>query len=224
MLTHAFTSAIGAWQILAGVCGLADGDGDAGADLAILNATCVGFTLGALTIEATKHLSSTEAGPLIGLTRLPSLRAWRARLGAIGDAADPLALQSRLVKAILAVAPAPREVFLADDHHVEYTDGKPVGQGRNPRRGKPTKGHGDTYTTDLGGRALPRPSSAASAAKSPTHPPPSPSPSTSPANPACAEPSPNSSTRSTTPRRPSPATPDPSPTKSPTHDTANYAF
>lgn len=152
MLTHAFTSAIGAQDILASVCGL-DGS-DAAADLMALNAARVGFTLGALTIEATKHLASADAGPLIGLTRLPSMRAWRARLGAIGDAADPLELQRRLVAAMLAFGPAHREVFLADDHHVEYTGGKPVGWGRNPRRGKPTKGHGDTYTTDLGGRAL----------------------------------------------------------------------
>jgi hypothetical protein len=112
MLTHASTSAIGAWQILAEVCVLADGA--AGADLAILTATRVGFTLGALTIEATKHLSSTEAGPLIGLTRLPSLRAWRACLRAISDTADPLDLQRRLVKAMLAFAPAQREVPLAE--------------------------------------------------------------------------------------------------------------
>ncbi len=45
-------------------------------------------------------------------------------------------------------------MFFADDHLAEYTGAKPVGWGRNPRRGKNTKGHGDTYTCDLAGRAL----------------------------------------------------------------------
>ena len=47
MLAHAFTTAIGAAGILKAGCGLAGAD--AAADLAVLNATAIGFTLGALT-------------------------------------------------------------------------------------------------------------------------------------------------------------------------------
>ena len=152
MLTHAFSSAIGAAGILAAGCGL-DG-ADAAADLAVLNATAMSFTLGALTLEQAKHLAPADAGLLTGLSQLPGLRSWRSRLGAIGDQADPLALQRRMVTALLGHLPPAHQVFLADDHLAEYTGAKPVGWGRNPRRGKNTRGHGDTYMCDLAGRAL----------------------------------------------------------------------
>ncbi len=152
MLTHAFTTAIGAAGILQAGCGLAGAD--AAADLAVLNATAMGFTLGALTLEQTKHLQARDAGPLTGLSQLPGLRAWRQRLGAIGDQVDPLALQRRMTAALLAHLPPAHQVFLADDHIAEYTGSKPVGWGRNPRRGKATKAHDDTYVCDLSGRAL----------------------------------------------------------------------
>ena len=152
MLTHAFTSAIGAAGILEAGCGLAGAD--AAADLAVLNATAMGFTLGALTLEQAKHLQARDAGPLTGLSQLPGLRAWRQRLGAIGDQVDPLALQRRMTAALLAHLPPAHQVFLADDHIAEYTGSKPVGWGRNPRRGKATKAHDDTYVCDLSGRAL----------------------------------------------------------------------
>ena len=152
MLTHAFTTAIGAAGILKAGCGLAGAD--AAADLAVLNATAMGFTLGALTLEQTKHLQARDAGPLTGLSQLPGLRAWRQRLGAIGNQVDPLALQRRMTAALLAHLPPAHQVFLADDHIAEYTGSKPVGWGRNPRRGKATKAHDDTYVCDLSGRAL----------------------------------------------------------------------
>jgi len=152
MLTHAFTTAIGAAGILEAGCGLAGAD--AAADLAVLNATAMGFTLGALTLEQTKHLQARDAGPLTGLSQLPGLRAWRQRLGAIGDQVDPLALQRRMTAALLAHLPPAHQVFLADDHIAGYTGSKPVGWGRNPRRGKATKAHDDTYVCDLSGRAL----------------------------------------------------------------------
>ena len=152
MLTHAFTSAIGAAGILAAGCGLAGAD--ASADLAVLSATAMSFTLGALTLEQTKHLAPADAGLLTGLSQLPGLRSWRQRLGAIGDQVDPLALQRRMVTALLSHLPPAHQVFLADDHLAEYTGAKPVGWGRNPCRGKNTKGHGDTYMCDLAGRAL----------------------------------------------------------------------
>jgi hypothetical protein len=152
MLTHAFTTAIGAAGILAAGCGL-DG-ADAAADLAVLNATAMGFTLGALTLEQAKHLQSRDAGLLTGLSQLPGERAWRSRLGTIGDRAGPLALQRRMTAALLGHLPPAHQVFLADDHIAGYTGSKPVSRGRNPRRGKATKGHDDTYVCDLAGRAL----------------------------------------------------------------------
>ena len=77
----------------AGPAGGRDGAPAAGAgapvdDLGILVCTQMSFTLGALTLEQTKHLTGADAGLLAGLTRLPSLRTWRERLAALADGCD----------------------------------------------------------------------------------------------------------------------------------------
>jgi hypothetical protein len=153
MLVHAFTSRIDAQDLLKAGTG-ASGAGAGVDDLGILVCTQISFTLGALTLEQTKHLTATDAGALAGLTQLPSLRTWRQRLAALADRCDPLALQRRLASQMLAIEPAESQVYLADDHLAEYTGHQGVALGRNPRRGKPTKGHDDTYICDLAGRAI----------------------------------------------------------------------
>jgi hypothetical protein len=153
MLVHAFTSRIGARGLLTAGTG-ASGAGAGAGDLGILVCTQMSFTLGALTLEQTKHLTAADAGALAGLTQLPSLRTWRQRLGELADGCDPLALQRRLASQMLAIEPAESQVYLADDHLAEYTGHQGVALGRNPRRGKPTKGHDDTYVCDLAGRAI----------------------------------------------------------------------
>ena len=157
MLVHAFTSRIGAQGLLRAGTGASAGTGAPGAgvdDLGILVCTQMSFTLGALTLEQAKHLIAADAGALAGLTSLPSLRTWRQRLGELADGCDPLALQRRLASQMLAIEPAESQVYLADDHLAEYTGHQAVALGRNPRRGKPTKGHDDTYICDLAGRAI----------------------------------------------------------------------
>ncbi len=160
MLVHAFTSRIDAQGLLRSGTGAAKaGAGAFGAgagvdDLGILVCTQLSFTLGALTMEQTKHLAGADAGALAGLTSLPSLRTWRQRLGELADGCDPLALQRQLASQMLAIEPAESQVYLADDHLAEYTGHQAVALGRNPRRGKPTKGHDDTYICDLAGRAI----------------------------------------------------------------------
>src|ERR1035437_9605619 len=157
MLVHAFTDRIGARGLLTAGTGASAGAGASGAgadDLGILVCTQMSFTLGALTLEQTRHLTAADAGALAGLTRLPSLRTWRQRLGELADGCDPLALQRRLASQMLAIEPAESQVYLADDHLAEYTGHQGVALGRNPRRGKPTKGHDDPYVCDLAGRAI----------------------------------------------------------------------
>jgi hypothetical protein len=137
-LVHAFTSRIGAQGLLAA------GTGAPADDLGILMCTQMSFTLGALTLEQARHLAGADAGALAGLTSLPSLRTWRQRPGELADGCDPLALQRRLASQMLAIEPAESQVYLADDHLAGYTGHQGVAPGRNPRRGKPTKGHDDT--------------------------------------------------------------------------------
>jgi hypothetical protein len=154
MLVHAFTSRIGAQGLLTAGTGASAGTGAGAGDMGILVCTQMSFTLGALTLEQTKHLTAADAGALAGLTQLPSLRTWRQRLGELADGSDPLALQRRLASQMLAIEPAESQVYLADDHLAEYTGHQAVALGRNPRRGKPAKGHDDTYICDLAGRAI----------------------------------------------------------------------
>src|ERR1035441_4298528 len=159
MLVPAFADRIGAGGLLrAGTGASAAGTGSAAGagagDLGILVCTQMSFTLGALTLEQARHLTAADAGALAGLTRLPSLRTWRQRLGELAGRSDPLALQRRLASQMLAIEPAESQVYLADDHLAEYTGHQRVAMGRNPRRGKPAKGHDDTYICDLAGRAI----------------------------------------------------------------------
>jgi len=154
MLVHAFTHRIGAQGLLTAGTGASPRTGAGAGDLGILACTQMSFTLGALTLEQTKHLTAADAGALAGLTSLPSLRTWRQRLGELADRSDPLALQRRLASQMLAIEPAESQVYLADDHLAEYTGHQRVALGRNPRRGKPAKGHDDTYICDLAGRAI----------------------------------------------------------------------
>ena len=155
MLVHAFASRIGARGLLAAGTGAsAAGAGAPVDDLGVLVCTQMSFTLGALTLEQAKHLTGADAGALAGLTQLPSLRTWRERLGELADGCDPLALQRRLASQMLAIEPAESQVYLADDHIAEYTGHQAVALGHNPRRGKPAKGHDDTYICDLAGRAI----------------------------------------------------------------------
>jgi len=154
MLVHAFTHRIGAQGLLTAGTGASPRTGAGAGDLGILACTQMSFSLGALTLEQAKHLTAADAGALAGLTSLPSLRTWRQRLGELADRSDPLALQRRLASQMLAIEPAESQVYLADDHLAEYTGHQRVALGRNPRRGKPTKGHDDTYICDLAGRAI----------------------------------------------------------------------
>ena len=157
MLVHAFTDRIGARGLLTAGTGASAAGAGTGApvdDLGILVCTQMSFTLGALTMEQTRHLSAADAGALAGLTALPSLRTWRERLGELAEGCDPLALQRRLASQMLAIEPAGSQVYLADDHLAEYTGHQGVALGRNPRRGKPAKGHDDTCICDLAGRAI----------------------------------------------------------------------
>src|ERR1035437_1887924 len=159
MLVHAFADRIGAGGLLrAGTGASAAGTGSAAGagagDLGILVCTQMSVNLGALTLEQASPLPAADAGALAGLTRLPSLRTWRQRLGELAGRSDPLALQRRLASQMLAIEPAESQVYLADDHLAEYTGHQRVAMGRNPRRGKPAKGHDDTYICDLAGRAI----------------------------------------------------------------------
>jgi hypothetical protein len=155
MLFHAFTDRVGAGAILTGPAG---GAGPTQPlrfdDIALLTATSVMFGLGAATIEQVKHFSSSDAGPLCGLSRLPDLSTLRPRLAEIAGRFDPLALQTAFATAMLSADPCTSGVYYVDDHFVPYTGAKPVPKGWDTKHRVAQRGHGDTVIVDHGGRAL----------------------------------------------------------------------
>src|SRR5512144_2140310 len=152
MLLHAFLHRIDAAGVLAAVrAGPALPRYD---DLGLLIGTCLGFALGASSVEGTKHLIRCQVGPLAGLAALPELRTLRPRLAALGDRCDPLELQQRLAAAMLDTDAPGLGVYFVDDHFVPYAGAKPVGKGYNTKRRHAQRGRDDTLVTDYHGRAV----------------------------------------------------------------------
>src|SRR5664279_921267 len=142
MLLYPYLDSVGAEGIFATLTG---GPARRYDDLAVLTTATLGFALGVDTVEGTKHLRRTEAGAAVGLAMVPQLATLRARLSALADTSDPLALQR-------AVAAAP--VYFVDDHFVPYSGARPVGKGWNTKRRHAQPGRADTLLTDARGRAV----------------------------------------------------------------------
>src|ERR1019366_7859605 len=148
MLLHAFGARAGAPDVLAAAAG------GLPAAARLLAAVSACFALGKATTEQFKHLAAAEAGPLAGLAALPDLRTLRPALAGIADRTDPLRLQRMFASAMLAADPVLSGVYYIDDHFVPYTGAKPVGKGRDNKRGRAEKGRADTHVTAHDGRAV----------------------------------------------------------------------
>src|SRR5674536_402337 len=123
-------------------------------DLAVLTTATLAFALGADTVEGTKHLRRAEAGAAVGLAMVPQLATLRARLSALADTSDPLALQRAVAAAMLSADPAADPVYFVDDHFVPYSGARPVGKGWNTKRRHAQPGRADTLPTHARGRAV----------------------------------------------------------------------
>jgi hypothetical protein len=55
---------------------------------------------------------------------------------------------------MLAAEPCASGVYYVDDHFVPYAGAKPVGKGRDSKRGRAGKGRADTHVTARDGRAV----------------------------------------------------------------------
>src|SRR5664279_5020932 len=117
-------------------------------DLAVLTTATVGFALGVDTVEGTKHLRRADAGAAVGLGVAPQLATLRARLSALADGSDPLALQRAFAAGMLAADPAPDPVYFVDDHFVAYSGARPVAKGWNTKRRHAQPGRDDTLLVD----------------------------------------------------------------------------
>ena len=123
-------------------------------DLAVLTSATLGFALGIDTVEGSKHLRRAEAGAAVGLASIPELKTLRARLGALADGADPLALQRAFAAGMLATDPGRDPVYFVDDHFVPYAGARPVAKGWNTKRRHAQPGRDDTLLVDARGRAV----------------------------------------------------------------------
>src|SRR5450759_2998464 len=123
-------------------------------DLAVLTTATLGFALGVDTVEGTKHLRRTEAGAAVGLAMVPQLATLRARLSALADGSDPLALQRAVAAAMLSADPAADPVYFVDDHFVPYSGARPVGKGWNTKRRQAQPGRGRRSAACPRGRAV----------------------------------------------------------------------
>src|SRR5664280_208648 len=151
MLLYPYLDSVGAEGIFATLTG---GPARRYDDLAVLTTATLGFALGVDTVEGTKHLRRTEAGAAVGLAMVPQLATLRARLSALADTSDSLALQRAVAAAMLSADPAADPVYFVDDHFVPYSGARPVGKGWNTKRRHAQPGRADTLLTDARGRAV----------------------------------------------------------------------
>jgi transposase len=150
MLLHGFLAVVDAGAVLGG--GRRGRQRYRQVDVAL----CVmfGLVLGAGSVEAIKHLGRGDLGALWGAARAPELKTLRARLGALADSADALAMQRRLTAALLAATPDTEQVFYVDDHFVPYYGARPLAKGWNTKRRHAMAGWDDTFICDTAGRVL----------------------------------------------------------------------
>jgi len=151
MLLLAYLHRVGAEDVFATLSG---GPARRYDDLAVLTTATVGFALGIDTVEGAKHLRRSEAGPVVGLDRVPELATLRARLSALADGSDPLALQRAFAASMLRADPAADPVYFVDDHFVPYSGARPVGKGWNTKRRHAQPGRDDTLLVDARGWAV----------------------------------------------------------------------
>ncbi len=88
------------------------------------------------------------------MASFPELRTLRARLAAIAEAIDPLALQVAFAKAMLRADEHPLNLYFVDDHFVAYTGSRPVAKGWNTQKRTAERGRDDTFVVDETWRAI----------------------------------------------------------------------
>src|SRR5450756_498842 len=151
MMLFPYLHVVGAQGIFATLTG---GPARRYGDLGVLTTATLGFALDAGTVEAAKHLRRGEDGVAVGLAATPELSTLRARLSALADNNDPLALQRAFAAGMLAADPAAEAVYFVDDHFVPYAGAQPVAKGWNTKRRHAQSGRDDTLLVDARGRAV----------------------------------------------------------------------
>jgi transposase len=151
MLLYPYLDMVGTEAIFASLTG---GPARRYDDLSILTTATLAFALGIPAVEGTKHLRRADTGAATGMDVAPQLATLRARLGALADGSDPLALQRAFATGMLTADPARDPVYFVDDHFVAYAGARPVAKGWNTKRRHAQPGRDDTVVVDARGRAV----------------------------------------------------------------------
>ena len=151
MLLHAFLSMVGVGAVLGG----RRSGRDRFSAWQVSLCAMFGLVLGrGGSVESIKHLGRHDLGALAGCGRAPEVKTLRARLGAIADRSDALAMMQAFTKVMLSDDPAADAVFYVDDHFVPYYGARPVAKGWNTKRRHAMAGWDDTMICDRKGRIV----------------------------------------------------------------------
>lgn len=151
MLLYPFLERLGVGDVLSALPAPAARRYDAPA---LVLASSFSFALGGSSLEQAKHLRPADAGALLGLCALPSVRTLRPAMARLAEASDPLLVQRSFATAMLKADEHPPELFYVDDHFVTYWGAQPVAKGYNIRRHLAEPGRDDTFVVDDRWRAV----------------------------------------------------------------------
>jgi len=112
------------------------------------------FALRFRSIEDSKNALREDLGVLLGRRRSPGVLTLRAKIAALAESVDPLALSRELFRRYLKLEPVWEGLYYADGHFCPYYGGQPTPKGWDCKRRLAVTGHTDAYVHDAHGRAL----------------------------------------------------------------------
>jgi hypothetical protein len=112
------------------------------------------FALRFRSIEDFKNGRRRDLGVLIGKAEGPSVLSLRAKIKALTESIDPIAVSQELFRQYLTLEPVWEGMYYIDGHFCPYYGGQPTPRGWDSKRRLAVPGHTDVYVHDARGRAL----------------------------------------------------------------------
>lgn len=112
------------------------------------------FALRFRSIEDFKNGRRRELGALIGKEEAPSVLSLRAKIKALTESIDPIAVSQALFRRYLTLEPVWEGLYYIDGHFCPYFGSQPTPRGWDAKRRLAVPGHTDVYIHDAKGRAL----------------------------------------------------------------------
>ena len=112
------------------------------------------FALRFRSIEDFKNGRRRDLGVLIGKAEGPSVLSLRAKIKALTESIDPIAVSQELFRQYLTLEPVWEGMYYIDGHFCPYYGGQPTPRGWDAKRRLAVPGHTDVYVHDARGRAL----------------------------------------------------------------------